>query len=569
MDLTARGPNGRLDSMAACMLLWSGSVRFEQAHVAWDGTRHSFQSPTIADDVISLYGMAREEVTAVLPDLLDLLDALECDEQLRVSAEAVADAVREVLPEGDLSGATLFLLQSGGHPLVVESKDQLTVRVRYDDRLVRGIPHLQRLLCRMLAQLRVFRGSGGPFTVLFVKNDARRTCGIRDFEGDVHDADAQLDARVEVSELPVPDTTGAAARSPELDFLRIVGSLEGSVYTTDALRGATTERIRELEEEYAKLENAKPDPGVAHDKGPRPASLGLPTGGKAARSLALRSALYLIVGIVLMLLGRLCIVDGQAVSLRLMGVANGAMDTAMGFAHIVLGQAGVAVDAGTTAVPTLFGLSADALVGPLRVVGFVLVTLGIVFPVRKIVRHKRRLDHELAHTQSHLSFIEALTEKRRLANEMTYAQTLDKWALNLKHTLEDTEQEKASLAQLDATREELSRALEGCYAGSTLVPQGMRNLVAVCTLADYLDTGRASELEGADGAIAQYQSDLAALRIDLAPEQATALQPTLRTTVRSTAALLRRMETAAAEEQRQQIVREHCQKAASLVAGLR
>ncbi|MEE1160359.1 MAG: hypothetical protein UHS51_13160, partial [Atopobiaceae bacterium] len=76
MDLIARGPNGRLDSMAACKLLWSGAVSFEEENVVWDGQAHRLTEPTIHDDVISLYQLSHQDVESVLPDMLSLLATL-------------------------------------------------------------------------------------------------------------------------------------------------------------------------------------------------------------------------------------------------------------------------------------------------------------------------------------------------------------------------------------------------------------------------------------------------------------------------------------------------------------
>lgn len=563
MDLTERAPNGRLDPFAACMLLWSGALSFDADGVVWDGQDH-VGTPLIHDDVISLYGISHGEVVAVLPDLNALLEGLARDEQMRVDPEHVAGAVADVVPGGHVSGATLFLLQQDKHPLVVELADKTTVRVRYDEALARGVPNLQELLCRLACHLRAFRGDFGSFAVEFVPIDhARIPSAIGRFDGCVEGGTTRLGPSVAIEGAEKFREFQRAANlvdASEATRLRTAAQLEASLYATRALADATRARIEALEQKHTRLEESKPDAHVMSRTSARSTPRGMFGEAKAMRSMAIRTVVYLAIGGGLMWAGRMCLTQGDQVAAYVLRAWNQALATATDLIELATGQAGLV---GSVEAPTAL---VEPVVEALKVVGYVLMTLGIVFPVWRIIRHKRRLDRHLAQTQSHRAFLSALTEKRQLHMEAAYAQDLDAWAQSLKHNEEETLAARDSLDMLEETEKRVRSSLDECYAALPDIPAHLRNLSAVCTLADYVDAGKAPSIGGDDGAVALYANDLQMSRVSASPEQAMDVQPSLHAAFRSTNALVRLVRQQRDEDTRRKLIREHCDKAAALRA---
>ncbi|MEE0026648.1 MAG: hypothetical protein U0J70_03585, partial [Atopobiaceae bacterium] len=109
-------------------------------------------------------------------------------------------------------------------------------------------------------------------------------------------------------------------------------------------------------------------------------------------------------------------------------------------------------------------------------------------------------------------------------------------------------------------------SLDECYAALPDIPAHLRNLSAVCTLADYVDAGKAPSIGGDDGAVALYANDLQMSRVSASPEQAMDVQPSLHAAFRSTNALVRLVRQQRDEDTRRKLIREHCDKAAVLRA---
>lgn len=589
MDLIEKNANGMLDAMAACKLLWASALSFGKDDVAWDGHAAVVSNVAINDDVISLYSVSHEEVQAVVPDLLNLLNALEGDNILCVDPAQIASPVLDVLPTEHLTGTTLFLLQAGAHPLIVESADKDCVRIRYSKKLARGIPHLQDLLCRMACHLRAYNGEQGPFTVLFAANDGRgNSSGIDDFEGCVPGAVELLDQSASIADcgeierfyrqpaLPrVPadkdkpshkpqQSSGASTepgQNPDEYLLRVASTLESNAYTIRALADATRRRLDDYKESLERVEQAQPNAKAYKTTTHVPKDL--PTSARASRSLVLRSAIYIAIGIVFLWLGSRCITQNEDVSAWLMRVADGAFVRAHDFFGLVLGQFG---QVGTQ---ISLGFPADSLAGPVRIAGYVLMAIGIIFPVRKILKHNRRLKRYLAFHRSHVDYMTALVAKKQLNDEIEYTQDLEAWSARLVSLEASIDVAKRSLARLERAGSATDDALATHYAAAGRLPKSVRGLCATCTMLDYMHSGRCTRLDGADGAIARYKEDLHAARVDVNPNEATALQPTLRTTARSCDSLAAKVEAQPSEEERHKLIAEQCDKAMASLAQLR
>lgn len=518
MDLTERATNGKLHPSAACMLLWSGALDLDPEALTASDTRGLADALVVHDDVISLYGVSHEEVLSVLGDLGALLRQLEDDDALNVPSERMAPAVVSALPRERLTGGTLFLLQAGTHPLVVESADKDTLRVRYDEALARGIPNLQELLCRMACHLRVFGEDEGAFVVEFVSIDhARSKSPIAPFDGCVEGGVRRLPPSVAVASTEdVRDLCQNAndSTSPTSGPAGTAALLEASLYTTHALADATRRRVEYLQQKLQRLEGSKPDAGVMGRKPARSTPRGMMGEGVAMRSLGIRAAVYLAFGACLMWLGRLCLTEGDMIAKQLLHAWDQALATATSAINLVTGNAGLVGAVETPPLPT------EPMVEALKAVGYVLMTLGIVIPVWRIIRHKRRLDRELAYTQSHRAFFSALSEKRQLHVEAAYAQDLDAWAQGLKHTEEELAIARDSLEALEAAEKDTQRALEACRAQM-----------------------RANDQQTSDASDAQT---------------------VLRSAVRRTDTLVRQVDMQRDEEERRKLIRAHCEKATDL-----
>ena len=588
MDLLARSPSGRLDPLAACRLLWSGMVGVADGDVEWNGETHRVRSLAVDSSVASLYALAPADVEAVVPDIVWVLDALAADEALRVEQGLLAGAVRDALACGQLTGASLFLLQAGPHPLIVERGSHADFQVRYDERLARGVPDLQGLLCRMLAHLHAMRGGSAPFAAAFVANPASvPSHGIAAFEGTVEGARPHLQARVEVEELPacLPDTLAlagghgfaetsapadgdapAAGGGPadvdadDLRFLRATSLLERHAYATEALARATRERVTELGQLRAEVEKARPDPDDERHKDPPASKSHLLGGERAARKLVVRSAVYVALGIVTFVLGSRLVANEELAG-QIVAQSEGAMRTALDGLGIFTGQ--FAQVGGSAAR----GLPMELVEQALRVIGVTLMGLAILVPVRRIIRLRRRLDREVAYTRSHVDFLTALSDKRRYLMEASYSEALDAWATGLKEVMGDAELAEASLSALKETAGLLEGALGDCYAQG-LVPESLREVAAVCTMRDYLEAGRAGRIAGELGAAALWRQELSHSQVSAAPERATEAQPTLRALARRTGALVADVSSGDAQRRRER-VEEHCHKAQAAVVQAR
>lgn len=585
MDLVQKNVGGKLDAMAACKLLWAGALSFDRDDVEWDGHVTTVRNATINNDVVSLYSVSREEMEAIMPDLLRLLAALGSDSNLSVDSTRVSPAVLDILSSGHLTGTTLFLLQSATHPLIVEPAEKDCIRIRYDKKLARGIPHLQSLLCRMACHLRAYNGEHGPFTVLFVADDGRgSSSGIEDFEGCVDEAVELLDQQVTIADgreidrfylqqvpaseavdkgypshepNPFGNTPATQDENANVSVVRVASALESSAYTLRMLADATKRRLEDYKETLEQLRQAQPSAKVYKTSSSMPRDL--PTPARASRSLVLRSVFYIAIGIAFMVLGRMCITQNGDVSAVIMQVLDGAFVRANDFVGLVFGQFG---HVGTQ---TSLGLPADSLAGPVRVAGYALMAIGIVFPVRKILRHNRRLKRELASHRSHVDYMTALVAKKHMNDEIEYTKDLEAWSARLLSLETSIDYANRSLTRLDLAGKATAEALASHYASAGRLPKNMQSFCATCTLFDYMNSRRCSQLDGSDGALARYKEDLHAARIDVNPGEATSLQPTMRTAARSCDALVAKIEAQSSEEERHQLIAEQCEKTLAIL----
>ncbi|MBR3226735.1 MAG: hypothetical protein IKF78_15575 [Atopobiaceae bacterium] len=583
MDLIQRSADGRLDSLAACKLLWSGALRVERDDATWDGTSHTLPLPTIDDGVITLYGLSHEDVEASLADFRSLLEVLDGDEELRVAEEHIHEAVRPALLAGGLTGASLFLLQGGSHPLIVEAKGPTALCVRLDERLERGIPNLQGLICRMLCHLRLWDGDEEAFDVEFAKgvsNGSRDA--LLDFQGQVAGAERCQSTRIAKDEVRrVEQAQGAyganaphaddaedklPAQSGEARLLKAAYLLETSAYVTEALEEQANQRLQTLGDEHEKLMASQPKQDAKPRKNPTP---GLLNNKAAIRSLGIRSVIYLAIGIAFLLAGRACLTQSAELSRWLMGKVGAAFAIAGDFTSLIFGQmkdVGASAQLDSVDPSASLGIPPDAAAGAVRTLGYVLMLLGILFPIRKIYKRKRFLDRELAHTQSHVAYFEGLAQKSALNAEAAYAQTLETWSRKLKDTDEESGLAKDTSKRLATARRECKGLLDKCYESAEFLPPHMRNLAATCTLYDYLSTHRCKGVDGPDGAMELFKQELAASRAAYDPNQASATQPSLRAAERERQRLTRSIEHAPSAKGRHQLMVDHCDKTARVLA---
>lgn len=446
MDLVARGPNGRLDSLAACMLLWSGAVTLSGSNAP-----DTANGPTASIDtsVVSLHQLSYEEVAEVLPDLYDLIDVLESDEKLCTPANGLCHRVRETLLSEKLTGASLFLLQSGAHPLIVELAGRDRVRIRYDAWLAEDIPNLQELLCRLVCHLWFFRGSTRPVTIEFSMNAAKD--GTRDTP--------ILDSQVEIRQDEVLAVKPLHELSPTVPADDNVASTESevlllqtSLYATQELLSATNKRLEALEQKHSEVEAAKPNPNINTYHG---RSLAGPTAqAKAARSIVIRSALYIGIGLALMWLGRICMTEQDRILELIESFWRELVTRVQDFMNLTLGLTQA------IGVHDVIELPHDAIRSFLSVAGLVLMGLGIVFPVLKILKRTRIIRRELRHTQAHRSVIDELSAQQLRSAEAIYAQTLESWTSSMMATEHDIEFAKDSLNMLQAAERSAREACD-------------------------------------------------------------------------------------------------------------
>ena len=573
MNLVAKSRTGQLDPMSACMLLWSGAVSFPDEALRWDGDSFHIGEPAIHDDVISLYAVPHNAVQEVLPEIVALLEELERDNELRVPRDLVAESVREMLAAGQLTGASLFTLQAGMHSLVIEPIDATTVQVRYAEVLARGIPHLQDLLCRMICHLRASREDVGSFTIRFVRSNAAAHQSEGEHQACVEGGVRLLDESVEVSEALLEEVRESSAaaqlqsldvtdddndQDAELKFLRLMAVLESNAYATTTLRTDMAQHLETLRQGKTELEESKPntsDPQFRKAKTPA----GLTTSARAARSLAIRSAIYLAIGIAIMYLGSRCVLDNERLAVRLIHVADDSMGILMDAVNLALGNANLMGTHNALQLPI------DGVANFLRIFGLIVMTIGIILPVRKILRHRRRLSRELRYTRTQTDYMNALIEKQRFDTEAAYTLALEAWTTGLEKVASAIETATGSCKMLGESEAQLKDCIDGCYQRED-VPVELANLAAVCTMVDYISAGKAASMEGEQGAARLYQQDLRNSRVGTEPKQATKDQPTLRDAQQSADMLVRRTFSAPTEEERAEIIADHCHHVCTLIA---
>ena len=499
MNLVGRGPNGRLDALSACELLCSGAVTFGGS-----------TKPSIHDDVIGFYSLRHDAVAAVLPDLLDLLHILEADAELCVPATQIAEAVRAILPQGDLTGMGLFLLQDGAHPLVIERAGHGALRIRYDERLTRGVPRLQQLLCRMVALMLAFCGRT-DVTILFERGSiTNRTGGIADFEGWVAGA-APLEERAKVvavaervgfeadaagkrKQAPEPDTASKRKQTPEPDngnpperyespnqpcgepqgepqrnsppkksptslesgeaVVSDPSGLRSQLYTLHELRATIERRVDDLSEAILQTERDEPSPNDPQYQAMTPHMHGIMSDAKAARSFVLHALVYMVMGIVIFVMGQRLLTSKAGIIAQIMSPLQNLVDS-------ILETLGLPVTLATqTDISSLMGMPLQTLEYALNMVGITLMVAAIVLPIRLILKYRRRLSRELAATRSHRLYMTALAEKHSQKVQITYNMALEAWATDLKNLTDEKSVAEQTLAVIDAKEAELLLALE-------------------------------------------------------------------------------------------------------------
>lgn len=539
--------------MAACMLLWSDAMSFCLDGITWDGTSHHVSAPTIHDDIIGMHRVRHDDLEAVVPEIISIMNALDADKSLRVPSSSLAESVRCALPEGDLTGMGFFLLQGGTHPLVVELVDNATIRIRYDERLARGIPNLQHLLCRFSLKLRALRGNEGDFTVLFVKRDATQAITeIPDFEGVVEGACTKLDARVDVEGESLEESFGAldiaaASTNQESNYLRAICQLEAGAHTIHKLLLATNHRRRELEEACARTEKEMPNPNDEQFHAKKASAKGLPSNSKAARSLAIRSAIYIVFGIFLFVVGSQLVMGSSKLFPQVMQSAEGiilsAVDT-LGFSSEEVPP----IDAAEATA--MLGVPEDSITNACKIVGLLLMSFAILIPVWRIISYKRRLDRDLARSSAQRALLTALVEKQNNHIYVTYNMALEAWAADMENMTKEKDLAQQTQKMLEDAETTVRDALDKRYEEG-LVPPSLRNMSAVCTMADYIDEGYCNEIAGEDGAAARFQRDCAKSKVSASPQKAMPTQPTLRAATRSADNLVKSIDTEPSEERRQ------------------
>lgn len=544
MDLIGRGPNGRLDSLAACMLLWSGAMSFCLDSITWDGTAHHIGAPTIHDDIIGMHRVRHDDVEAIVPEVLEIMKALDADKSLRVPEAQIAEALRCALPESDLTGMGLFLLQGGTHPLVVEPVDNATIRIRYDERLARGIPNLQHLLCRFALRLRSLRGNEGDFTVLFCKRDATQAVAeIPDFEGAVEGASTKLDACVHVK--GEQGTTGST--NQESNYLRAICQLEEVAYTIHKLIVSANRRKRELEEACAKTEKDMPSPEDEQFQTKKASARGLTDSPKAARSLAIRAVFYLAFGVLLFAAGSQIAMGPGKLLPQVMAPVEEAIRAIMKAVGLSSEEVPQIDAAGAMAV---LGVPQGSITNACRIVGLLLMSFAILIPAWRIIRHKRRLDRELERNYAQRALLTALVEKHNNHVYISYNMALEQWAADLEGITRQKGLVQETLKMLDDAQVTVGNALSKRYEAGP-IPPTLRNMSAACTMADYLVTGQCDSIAGKDGAAARFQRECAESKASTNPQKALATQPTLRAATRSAEQLVQSIDAEPSEERRQ------------------
>ena len=184
--------NGKADAFAALDLFSRDVLFFGAGDLVWDGAHHILHGLRINEtyriDMPEFFRRADEHVNAVV----DLLQSLESDEELRVPDRKMHCIVNKALGEGDITGMSLMALaacnrawrlvsesvlpsnptsmydviaENTGVDLQKLTKDERkrVYVAEVDERLLRAIPGFERVLWQFIGDLRAYNGLEGPY----------------------------------------------------------------------------------------------------------------------------------------------------------------------------------------------------------------------------------------------------------------------------------------------------------------------------------------------------------------------------------------------------------------------
>ena len=159
------GYNDHFDHATACWALYADRVFFNDNEITWDGKHHAIEGMQINAAFVDYIPVLMEHRDDYLMGFLDLMLEVEKDEGLIVPRSCIDLAVRNALPEGDLTGITLMSLQACAHAIMISQKGAHEYLVVADVRVKSGIPDFLNLVGRLIWDMREYNGVKAPFSV--------------------------------------------------------------------------------------------------------------------------------------------------------------------------------------------------------------------------------------------------------------------------------------------------------------------------------------------------------------------------------------------------------------------
>lgn len=529
MGLIERDAQGRLDGLCAARLVWTGIVDLDPKGVTFDGYEHHFPELTVDKGTASLWGLSRTEIGQVASDIHDLLVVLEHDHALRLDPDTLSPTIRDLVPEGPVTAASVFLLQASSHPLALEKTAAHAVTVRYDEALSRGIPSFADVISRLVWDLRGTTEVSGAFRLTF-ELLMRRVGALPEIVEAVEGADTHFDSERDVFLEPqindrfladVPSReTGTESEEVSVTCWEVLQPFEHIVSLEQAQLAAqetlpTVERhIRDLEAKEERLAASAPDSRDPIYQVPDYEKT-FKSNTKAARTFLARSSISILIGLALILYGRHLVFDASAISDKAVIMIAEGIGSLLDAVDLFVGN----VDALGTAHSVAGGPVEQAC----RFLGIFLMVLGIIIPTRRIMKLRRKIARERAWLKNNTTLTTTLVAHREEEISQAFGQATRSWQAELKATEDDLKAVRATKEELEAVITEMEGALARAYEASGL-PVRYQNLSAAATVYDYLNQGRAKDMESA---LELLDAEDASGIVSSEPTHATAAQPTL------------------------------------------
>ena len=161
-------PLGNMDLFALGWLYVNDLAFTNKKDIIWDGKHHSCDIIRLHTKQAKHFPLFAENKKDYIDKYIEALDSLDADEGLIVPREYVNPVTLKALPEGDVTGISLFNLLQCNRALQIIQDGAHSYIVYVDPRVATGIPDFHKLMGRMIWDIRDIAGISHSFDVDYV-----------------------------------------------------------------------------------------------------------------------------------------------------------------------------------------------------------------------------------------------------------------------------------------------------------------------------------------------------------------------------------------------------------------